>query len=259
MPVMVNVGVLRMIVIAITMMKALAASVAVLGAQQECVKLMGVVASAVTTKRIARTVSGLDVNGMKNIIVVGRTGILIVLGVPTNPNVLAAPPAIGDHIVVALRLIVTSYLSPTILLELVKPVVVIGLILSGIGTSAVRKADTLPIPLVSGLKYTYESGTLISTNLLSGQTLVSIDSFGYNASSIPSGISLEVQFSQDTTNWYNPAGSAGGWNSLSQGADTIDLFGLGWSGANFYYKMQFTSDGSNSPVLDEISVTATTL
>ncbi len=102
----------------------------------------------------------------------------------------------------------------------------------------------------------YDSlGTLTAINLLSGETVVSIDSFGYNASAIPSGTSLKVQFSPDSTSWYNSAGTPDGWNTLSQGTHSIDLSGLGWSGANFYYKMEFTSDGTDTPVLDEISVT----
>ncbi|MBI2852505.1 MAG: hypothetical protein HYX84_05345 [Chloroflexi bacterium] len=98
------------------------------------------------------------------------------------------------------------------------------------------------------------SGTLTSTNLLAGQSVASINSFGYNASAIPSGTSLEVQFSQDNTNWYNSSGNSGGWDTLSQGTSNISLSALAWSGANFYYKMQFTSDGTATPVLDEISV-----
>ncbi len=98
-------------------------------------------------------------------------------------------------------------------------------------------------------------GTLTSTNLLSGQTVDSIDSFDYTASAILLGTNLKVQFSQDNANWYNSAGNAGGWDTLSQGTHSIDLGGLGWSGPNFYYKAEFTSDGSGTPTLDEISVT----
>jgi len=106
---------------------------------------------------------------------------------------------------------------------------------------------------------TYEpTGTITSTNLLSGETVASIDSFDYNASAIPSGTSLKVQFSQDSTNWYNSAGTPDGWDTLSQGTNNIDLSGLSWSGANFYYHMLFTSDGSDTPVLDEISVNFST-
>jgi len=101
----------------------------------------------------------------------------------------------------------------------------------------------------------YDSpGTLTSVNLLSGQTVGSIDSFDYNASAIPSGTTLRVQFSQNSTNWYNSSGSPGGWDTLSQGVGNIDLSGLGWSGTNFYYKMEFTSDGTDTPLLDEVGV-----
>ena len=98
------------------------------------------------------------------------------------------------------------------------------------------------------------SGTITSINLLSGETVVSIDSFDYIASAIPSGTSLKVQFSQDSTNWYNSAGTGGGWDTLSQGTNDIDLSGLGWTGSNFYYHMLFTSDGGDTPVLAEIRV-----
>ena len=104
----------------------------------------------------------------------------------------------------------------------------------------------------------YSSGTVTSVNLLSGETVKSIDGFYYDASAIPVGTSLKVQFSQDDTNWYNSAGTGDGWDTLSQGTDTIDLSGLSWSGANFYYHMEFTSDTSDTPVQDEIIVIFTT-
>jgi len=99
------------------------------------------------------------------------------------------------------------------------------------------------------------SGELFSINLLSAEAVVSIDNFTYNASAIPSGTGLKVQFSTDNTTWYNSAGTPGGWDTLSQGENNIDLSGLSWSGANFYYKMLFTSGGIYTPVLDEIKVT----
>jgi len=101
------------------------------------------------------------------------------------------------------------------------------------------------------------SGTLNSINLLVSETVASIDSFDYNASAIPSGTSLKVQFSQNGSNWYNSAGTLNGWDILSQGSSSIDLSGLGWSGANFYYHMLFTSDTTDTPVLDETRVNYT--
>ena len=102
------------------------------------------------------------------------------------------------------------------------------------------------------------SGTITSTNLLSGEAVKSIDSFDYDASAIPSGTGLKVQFSADNTTWYNSAGTADGWDTLSEGTNNIDLSGLGWSGANFYYHMLFTSDGPSTPILDEIRVNFST-
>lgn len=100
----------------------------------------------------------------------------------------------------------------------------------------------------------YSSGTLTSINLLSGQTVITIDSFGYIVSSIPAGTNLKVQFSQDASTWKNSTGTTGSWDTLSVGTNSISLSTLGWSGPNFYYKIEFTSDGTGTPILDEISV-----
>ncbi|MFQ5997027.1 MAG: hypothetical protein ACE5KP_05320 [Dehalococcoidales bacterium] len=101
----------------------------------------------------------------------------------------------------------------------------------------------------------YDSpGTVTSVNLLSGETVASIDDFYYDASAIPSGTGLKVQFSTDNTTWYNSAGTPGGWDTMSEGTANISLSSLGWSGPNFYYNMEFTSDGIDTPVLDEIRV-----
>ncbi len=110
---------------------------------------------------------------------------------------------------------------------------------------------TRPVRVITVLQ-----GDLVSTNLLAGETVESVDSFGYDVSSIPAGTSLKVQFSQDNTNWYNASGLLGSWDSLSVGSNTIDLSLLDWSGNNFYYQMEFTSDAliAYAPVLDEISV-----
>ncbi len=100
----------------------------------------------------------------------------------------------------------------------------------------------------------YSQGTVTSVNLLTAEKAGSIDNFFSDASAIPSGTGLKVQFSTDNTTWYNSSGTLGGWDTLSQGSANISLSGLGWSGPNFYYHMEFTSDGSDTPVLDEIRV-----
>ncbi len=97
------------------------------------------------------------------------------------------------------------------------------------------------------------TGLLVSTNILAGQTPSVIDSFTYNASSIPAGTGLAVQFSKDNANWWSSAGVFGNWDTLSSGSHTIDLSARGWGGSYFYYKIQFTSDGTDTPVLDSVS------
>ncbi|MCK4891976.1 MAG: hypothetical protein KAS78_04890, partial [Candidatus Pacebacteria bacterium] len=97
-------------------------------------------------------------------------------------------------------------------------------------------------------------GAFTSTNLLSGQTVGPIDSFSYNLTALPTGTTAQVSFSQDNTNWYNSAGTTNEWNTMSAGNNEIDLSALSWTGANFYYKMEWTSDGTDMPVLDSVSV-----
>ncbi len=102
-------------------------------------------------------------------------------------------------------------------------------------------------------------GTLISTNLLDSISNTSIDSFTYYAPSIPTGTSMTIQFSTNGSTWYNSSGALGGWDMMSEGTQTIDLIGLGWSGPNFYYKMVFTTtNNSYTPVLEYITVNYST-
>src|SRR6056297_3902572 len=104
------------------------------------------------------------------------------------------------------------------------------------------------------------TSTVTSADLISESNVNSIDSFYYNATSIPSGTSLEFQFATSSNSgpWYNSSGSAGSWDTVSTtGGDTIDLSSLNWSANSFYYKMRMTSDGTSTPVLDNIQVNYT--
>ena len=100
----------------------------------------------------------------------------------------------------------------------------------------------------------YARGTITSTNLLASANVASIDDFYYNASAIPAATGLRAQFSTDNTTWYNSAGTLDGWDTLSPGSANISLSSLNWTGSNFYYLTEFTSDSSATPVLDEIRV-----
>jgi len=95
---------------------------------------------------------------------------------------------------------------------------------------------------------------LVSANLLEGKDVTSVDYFDYNITALPSGTALKVQFSQDNSSWFDSSGTENGLDTMSLGYNSIDLSSLGWTDANFYYKIQFTSDGSNTPILDDINL-----
>ena len=83
----------------------------------------------------------------------------------------------------------------------------------------------------------YSSGDWTSTNLLSGETVTSIDSFVYNLFAKPAGTGATIQFSQDNSAWYNSSGVLDGSDTMATGTNqTINLSGLSWSGANFITK-----------------------
>jgi hypothetical protein len=108
--------------------------------------------------------------------------------------------------------------------------------------------------------YSYEtSATIVSTNLLSGiSSIKSIDSFTYNLSSLPGNTTAAISFSQDGTNWYSSSGVAGGTDSPTSGSHIISMTTLGWSGAYFYYKLAYTSNGSATPVMTSVTINYTT-
>jgi len=99
------------------------------------------------------------------------------------------------------------------------------------------------------------AGIVSSSNFLpvSGSSL--INSFEYVASSIPTGTSARVQFSYDNVTWYNSQGVVnGGWDTLVEGTNSINLSGLGWKTPYFYYKLLLNSDGGTTPVIDSVGV-----
>ncbi len=98
-------------------------------------------------------------------------------------------------------------------------------------------------------------GSIMSTNLLPASGASLIQSMSYDASSIPTGTGIKMQFSGDNGNtWFDASGVNGGWSDLSAGVHTIELSGLGWKGLYFHYRVWLVSDGTDTPVLDEVSV-----
>jgi len=105
----------------------------------------------------------------------------------------------------------------------------------------------------------YPSGYLYSTNLLSGETVNSIDKFGYNCT-ILANTTLKVQFSQDGTNWYSANHTLDALSDLSTGdhlaiGDSLALTNWIAPSQYFYYRILFeTADTAVSPAIDEINI-----
>ena len=98
------------------------------------------------------------------------------------------------------------------------------------------------------------SGDIFSTDLLSNQNIYSINTFSYKAI-IPNETDIKVQFSQNNKSWFNSKGKIDRWDDLSDGIETIDLFPLGWSNKNFFYRMNYFSNSTNSSILVNINLT----
>ena len=84
------------------------------------------------------------------------------------------------------------------------------------------------------------SGNWTSTNLLSGKTVSSINSFVYNLSSLPANTTSTVQFSNDNSNWRDSSGNSGQWDTMSQGSHSIVLICLRLAGP----RLIFTAESS---------------
>jgi predicted secreted protein len=96
-------------------------------------------------------------------------------------------------------------------------------------------------------------GELTSVNLLTGKNVISIDMFNCTAS-IPAGNRVIVQFSQDNFSWYDSTGALDGIDILMDGFNSIDLSLLGWSGSDFYYRLNLSSRISDSTVVHNVNI-----
>ncbi len=99
----------------------------------------------------------------------------------------------------------------------------------------------------------FSYGDLISSNLLLGKNIVLIKTFNLTVY-VPINTEIKVQFSKDNLSWYNSSGFLNEWDILFNGSNSIYLSSLCWNSSNFYYKMNFTSNNLNAPVLKYISL-----
>lgn len=98
----------------------------------------------------------------------------------------------------------------------------------------------------------FTQGLLVSTNLL-GSSAAFLDKFEYSCS-IPNGTQLLASFSQDNITWYDSDGIIHGKDGLTDGAWWLNLSGLKWNTSSFYYRIEFRSPNSESPVLNSVRV-----
>jgi hypothetical protein len=110
------------------------------------------------------------------------------------------------------------------------------------------------VPTATTTRY-YGWGVVLSNNMLAGATVSSINAF-LATTSLPDGSAARVCFSQNKSDFYSASGTKGAWTELSDGANTIDLSALGWSGASFYYKIRLEAwpDPAVQPKLKEVKV-----
>lgn len=118
--------------------------------------------------------------------------------------------------------------------------------------------DAVNLAYITGATYPL-GGLLTSTNIMPANTPATINTFTYNASAIPSGTSLQIQFSYDNTSWYSALGVSRERTDLITGFNSINLSGLAWTKAAFYYRVWFVSDGTSTPIFDSSSVSVSLL
>ncbi len=111
-----------------------------------------------------------------------------------------------------------------------------------------------PVPAATSTRY-YGWGVVVSDNMLSGATVDAIHSF-QATTSLPAGTKAFISFSQDKRLFYNASGTKGAWDELLDGGNVINLDGLAWSGASFYYKIRLEAlpDPALQPKITEVKV-----
>lgn len=91
------------------------------------------------------------------------------------------------------------------------------------------------------------ASNIISTNVVAGKTATGFNTVTLNMASIPYNGSATVQFSQDKITWSTA-------QNLIVGNNVIDVSGFGWITSYFYYRVNFTSDGITSPLMNSIDL-----
>ncbi len=101
----------------------------------------------------------------------------------------------------------------------------------------------------------HETGTMISENLLEGETDVELITNFQADLDIPDNTEVSVQFSRNSISWFDSAGVEWASENLSDGLNEIDLSSLEWSGSDFYYKLTYqTASSTQTASVNEVEV-----
>ncbi|UCG69137.1 MAG: hypothetical protein JSV09_15355, partial [Thermoplasmata archaeon] len=94
----------------------------------------------------------------------------------------------------------------------------------------------------------YTHGELTSENLLAGQSASGMNGL-FCVATIPLSSSMNIQFSNDSVNWYNRNGTLDLWDGMVNGVNFFNISSLGWNGSHFSYRVEFWSNEYFSPLL----------
>jgi hypothetical protein len=110
----------------------------------------------------------------------------------------------------------------------------------------------------------FKQGAMVSENLIATliatTSLVTLDYFGYNLTSLPASTTAYIQFGTTTDYWYGANGALWATTTLEAGehfseTTAISLSNLNWPTNTFYYKVTFeTLNPTATPVLSEIQL-----
>ena len=125
-------------------------------------------------------------------------------------------------------------------------------------TYSMGGTDGVLMKMDSSGNFIHNRSMIVSTNLLSGTLPDTIEYFRYEVN-VHYGTTLELQFSQDNSTWYNSTGTEGGHDVLAGGMRNIDLRALSWNRDSFYYRLWFNSNEVESAEINSIVLTYCTV
>jgi cysteine-rich repeat protein len=92
------------------------------------------------------------------------------------------------------------------------------------------------------------SGVLVSRDLLGNRAVYQVISLELDGVTLPSGTRLQIDFSDDGSNWVDRM------DVDAAGTVVVDLTDQGFAGPSLYYRLIFTSTGVSTPTVDGVTL-----